>query len=106
VQEDDVLVAGQPSCRDGAGALLQRDLLVVAVDGLLHVHGEGALGLALGARPGLDLGRRVLHRSIERVKKNPAFIGRGLLDWHLGQDPRLILEAVFCRGHSHLAETK
>ena len=38
VQQDDLLVARQPPRLHRARRLLQRDLLVVAVDRLLHIH--------------------------------------------------------------------
>ncbi len=38
VQHDDLLVAGQATGRHTARALLEGQLLVVAVDGLRHIH--------------------------------------------------------------------
>ena len=56
VAQDHILLAREAAGRDGPGGLLHGDLLVVLVERLGRVDGEGALGLALRARAQLDRG--------------------------------------------------
>mmetsp|Transcript_39132 Transcript_39132/g.87066 ORF Transcript_39132/g.87066 Transcript_39132/m.87066 type:complete len:210 (+) Transcript_39132:1212-1841(+) len=84
MQQDDLLVAGQAAGRHSAGALLQSQLLEVAVDGLGAVHHEGALGAAVGAGVGLDLLLPGLCEGAQHV----ATLGAVVLDHpELGEHP-------------------
>mmetsp|Transcript_25307 Transcript_25307/g.42405 ORF Transcript_25307/g.42405 Transcript_25307/m.42405 type:complete len:327 (+) Transcript_25307:1665-2645(+) len=60
VRHHHLFVPRQPPRGHRAGALLQGDFLIVPIDGLLHVDGEGPLGLAVGARRHFDLRLRGL----------------------------------------------
>ena len=64
-QQRHVLVARQTTCGDRARRLLQRDLLVVSVDGALGVDLETPFALALRAAVGSELALLVLN---ERAK--------------------------------------
>jgi len=70
VAQDHILLAREAAGRDGPGGLLHGDLLVVLVERLGRVDGEGALGLALRARAQLDRGAVVGLR--ERPQQVPA----------------------------------
>ena len=50
----------QTTCWDGAGRLLQRNLLVITVDRLLRIEREWTLGLAVLAKRDLDFDVGVL----------------------------------------------
>ncbi|KAJ6443533.1 hypothetical protein O9K51_04712 [Purpureocillium lavendulum] len=65
-QEDDLALPGQAAGGDGAGRLLQGELLVVAVDRLLRVEGEGAARLAALAKGDFDLDVGLLLEGAER----------------------------------------
>ena len=85
VKEDDLLAAREAASGDGAGALLEGDLLVVAVDRLLDVDLKGALGLAVAAREGLDLLSLVLHKRPVLVLALGAVVHHHLLVAEMGR---------------------
>lgn len=82
-EEDDFAVAGEAAGGDGAGGFLERELLVVAVDGLFGVEGEGPAGLAVLAVGDAHFGVGFLR---ERAQRDVAFFAVEANVFELGED--------------------